>query len=141
VLLDQTKKKSASRAQLVTQLLEEVKPRIDHIEQESMATAKKATEIIQALQLEMQCVFKSTDEALKTYHSCQVCWSHGISTVVDLFSLRCTQPVKAEYAKAEEKFDKTQAKGQAASKKGEKVVSSSVILPRTYDVAEEGKAY
>jgi hypothetical protein len=72
VLLEQTKKKSASRAQFATQLLEEVKPRVDHMEQESVATAKKATEIIQALQLEMQCVFKSTDESLKTYHSCQV---------------------------------------------------------------------
>ena len=35
---------------------------------------------------------------------------------------------QAEYAKAEEKFDKTQAKGQAASKKGEKACQTALCV-------------
>ena len=50
ILLDGTRKKAATRAALSTQLLGEVKPRMEHMEQESAATARKCHDILTALQ-------------------------------------------------------------------------------------------
>ena len=70
-MLDSTKKKAESREQFSQTLLNEVKPRIEQLERESVTATKKCTEIIQALQAEMNAVFKGADESLKVYHSCQ----------------------------------------------------------------------
>jgi hypothetical protein len=51
ILLEQTHKKADAREQLSAQLLNEVKPRIEHMERESSAVSKKCAEIVQLLQV------------------------------------------------------------------------------------------
>jgi hypothetical protein len=51
MLLENTKKKASARLQFSSHLLNDVKPRFDHMEQESVATAKRCADIMQGLQV------------------------------------------------------------------------------------------
>eukprot|EP00730_Choanoeca_flexa_P020032 TRINITY_DN9794_c0_g1_i1.p1 TRINITY_DN9794_c0_g1~~TRINITY_DN9794_c0_g1_i1.p1 ORF type:complete len:1088 (+),score=284.97 TRINITY_DN9794_c0_g1_i1:1627-4890(+) len=105
VLLEQTQKRAESRQRFASNLMEEMRQRLEVLEKETMAVHKKCNELGVNLQGELKRRYMAVDENLKNY-----------------------QNTAGKYNKAEESLDKARGKGQL--KKGEKLKDKTMQANR-----------